>query len=147
MFYVSPLSPAFKKLISETNRTSCLEVFCKKSGLRNFAKFTGKHHTCARVSLLIKLQVRPAASLVKRLCDSCFPANFVNFLRTPFLTEHLRWLLLKGSYKLCLLLKCCKCNIQKQPSRGILKKRISENIQQICRRAPMLKCDFNKVAK
>ena len=36
---------------------------------------------------------------------------------------------------------------QKQPSRGVLKKRCSENIQQIYARTPMLKCDFNKVAK
>ena len=34
---------------------------------------------------------------------------------------------------------------QKQPSRGILRKRCSENIQQIYRRTPMPKCDFNKV--
>ena len=34
---------------------------------------------------------------------------------------------------------------QKQPSRGILRKKCSENIQQIYRRTPMPKCDFNKV--
>ena len=37
-------------------------------------------------------------------------------------------------------------NFQKQPSRGILGKRCTENIQQIFRRQPMPKCDFNKVA-
>ena len=37
--------------------------------------------------------------------------------------------------------------IQKQPSRGVLKKRRSENMQQIYRRTPMPKYDFNKVAK
>ena len=37
-------------------------------------------------------------------------------------------------------------DIQKQPSRGVLSKRYSENMQQIYRRTPMLKCDFNKVA-
>ena len=31
--------------------------------------------------------------------------------------------------------------------RGVLKKRCSENIQQMYRRTPMPKCDFNKVAK
>ena len=36
--------------------------------------------------------------------------------------------------------------LQKQPSRG-LKKRCSENMQQIYRRTPMLTCDFNKVPK
>ena len=37
--------------------------------------------------------------------------------------------------------------LQKQPSRGVLKERCSEKMQQIYRRAPMPKCDFNKVAK
>ena len=35
-------------------------------------------------------------------------------------------------------------NKQKQPSRGVFKKRCSENMQQIYRRTPMPKCDFNK---
>ena len=37
--------------------------------------------------------------------------------------------------------------MQKQPSIGVLMKRCSENIQQIDKRTPMPKCDFNKVAK
>ena len=53
------------------NRSSRPEVFCKKGVLRNFAKFTGKH---LRQSLFF---------------------NKVAGLRTPFPTEHLRWLLLK----------------------------------------------------
>ena len=43
-----------------------------------------QENTCARVSVLIKL----------RLWHRCFFVNFAKFLRTPFLTEHLRWLLL-----------------------------------------------------
>ena len=35
---------------------------------------------------------------------------------------------------------------QKQPSRGVLWKRCSENMQQIYKRTPMPECDFNKVA-
>ena len=35
----------------------------------------------------------------------------------------------------------------KEPSRGVPRKRRSENMQQIYRRTPMLKCDFNKVAR
>ena len=42
--------------------------------------------------------------------------------------------------------KLVKYNIQKQLSAGILRKTRSENMQQIYRRAPMSKCDFNKVA-
>ena len=36
--------------------------------------------------------------------------------------------------------------IQTQLSRGVLRKRCSENIEQICKRTPLMKCDFNKVA-
>ena len=35
---------------------------------------------------------------------------------------------------------------QKEPFRGVLRKRCSENMQQIYRRIPVQKCDFNKVA-
>ena len=34
----------------------------------------------------------------------------------------------------------------KQPSRGVPKKRCSENMKQIYRGTPMPRCDFNKVA-
>ena len=35
--------------------------------------------------------------------------------------------------------------LQEQPPRGVPRKRCSENMQQIYRRTPMLKCDFSKV--
>ena len=60
---------------SRITRSSPPEVFCEKGVLRNFSKFTGKH-------------------LRQRLWYRCFSVNFEKFLRTPFLTEHLRWLLL-----------------------------------------------------
>ena len=37
--------------------------------------------------------LRPATLLKKRLQHSCFPVNFVKFLRTHFLTDHLQWLI------------------------------------------------------
>ena len=37
---------------------------------------------------------KPATLLKKKLWHRCFPVNFAKFLRTPFLTEYLRWLLL-----------------------------------------------------
>ena len=42
-----------------------------------------------------------------------------------------------------------KCDFDKvtKPSRGVLSKRYSENMQLIYRIAPMPKCDFNKVSK
>ena len=36
---------------------------------------------------------------------------------------------------------------QKQQSRGVLREMYTENMQQIYRRSPMRKCDFNKVGK
>ena len=36
---------------------------------------------------------------------------------------------------------------QKQPSKGVFRKRGSKNLQQIYRRTPMPKYDFNKLAK
>ena len=46
----------------------------------------------------------------------------------------------------CLFFRPLLFPYQKQPSRGVLKKRCSGNMQQIYRRTPMQKCDFNKVA-
>ena len=53
-------------------------MFCKKSVLKVFTKFT-----------------RLKAFSKKETLAQVFPVNFAKFLRTPFLTEHLRWLLLK----------------------------------------------------
>ena len=62
---------------------SCQQRFSARNGvLRNFAKFTGKH-----------LCQSPAILLQKRLWHSCFPVNFIKFLRTAFFIEHLWWLL------------------------------------------------------
>ena len=36
----------------------------------------------------------PESLLKKRLWPRCFPVNFAKFQRTPFVTEHFRWLLL-----------------------------------------------------
>ena len=69
------------------------EVFCKKSVLRNFVKFAGKH-LCQSLFFNKVTVLRP-------LWHRCFPVKtfyfekyFSKFLRTPFLTEHIRWLFL-----------------------------------------------------
>ena len=75
-------------------RSSHQRCFSRKYFLRNFAKFTEKH---LRQSLFFSkvAGLRPATLLKKRLWHRCFPINFAKFPRTPFLTEHLRWLPLK----------------------------------------------------
>ena len=71
-------------------RSSRPEVFCKKGVLRNLAKFTEKH-LCQ--SLFFSCR-RPATLLKKRPWHRRFPVNFVKFLRTHFIIEHVWWLLL-----------------------------------------------------
>ena len=67
-----------------------------------------QENTCRRVSVLIKLQafyfnkvadLRPVTLLEKKPWHRCFPEIFSKFLRAPFLTEHLRWLLLKWAFR------------------------------------------------
>ena len=53
------------------------ECSVKKGVLKNFAKFTGKHQ-CQSL-------------FFNRVADHrCFPANFAKFLRTRFITGHVR---------------------------------------------------------
>ena len=69
-------------------------MFCKKGVLRNFAKFTRKH-LCESLFLINKVACLSLQFyLKKRLWHRCFPVNCANFLRTPFLTEHLWWVFL-----------------------------------------------------
>ena len=56
--------------------------------------FTGKH-LCQSLIFNEFGHLRSATLLKKRLWHRCFPVNFTKFLRTPFLTEHLLWLLLE----------------------------------------------------
>ena len=68
-------------------RSSRPEVFYEKGVLINFKKFTGKH-------LYYSLFFNKVDK--KRLWYRYFPVNFAKFLRTSFVTEHFRWLLLRG---------------------------------------------------
>ena len=109
--------------------------------LRNFTKFIGKH-LCQSFFFNKVPGLRPATLLKKRLWHRYFPMNFVRFLTTPFLLTPLVvasivWKM-KGVTKFS--------DFRKQPSRGVLRKRCSENMPQIYRRTPIPKCDFNKVA-
>ena len=47
-----------------------------------------------------KFRLRPATLLKKRLWHRCFLVSFAKFLRTPFFTKHLRWLLRKRGYSI-----------------------------------------------
>ena len=64
-------------------------MFRKKGVLKNLANFTGKH-LCWSLFLTKFL----TNFIKKTLQHSCFPVKFAKFLRAPFSTEHIRWLLL-----------------------------------------------------
>ena len=59
----------------------------KNGGLKNFAKFIGKH-LCQSLFLNKIAVLRSAALLKKRLWHRCFLGNFVKFLKTPFLQNN-----------------------------------------------------------
>ena len=82
----------FKRLLSEAVAQSCSvkKVFLEISQ-------NSQDNACARL--------RPATLLKKTLWHRCFPVNFAKFLRTPFLKEHLRWLLLYYVKKIRILIK------------------------------------------
>ena len=75
------------------HRSSHQKSSLKKGVLRNFTKFTG-NHLCQGLFFNKVAGLRPTTLLKIRLWHRCFPVNFAKFLRTPLLTEHLRWLLM-----------------------------------------------------
>ena len=64
-----------------------------KGVLRNFAKSTGKHF--GQSLFFNKVPGWPATLSKKKVWRWYFPTNFAKFLRTHFLTEHFRSLLLR----------------------------------------------------
>ena len=79
------------------------ELFCENGALRNYVKFTGKHQ-CESLFLNKVTGLWPATLLKKETLAQVFSVNFTKFLRTPFLTEQHRWLLLTYPYSLFILL-------------------------------------------
>ena len=91
----------FVKIVTSTETTPLLRRFrsshrrcsVKKGVLTNFAKFTGKD-LCQSLFFNKIAGRRPATFLKKRLWHRCFPVNFAKFLRTSFLQNTSRCLLL-----------------------------------------------------
>ena len=63
----------------------------KKGALKSFAKFTEKL-LCQSLFFNKVASLNPATLLKRKLWHRYFPVSFAKFQRTPFLTEHLRWL-------------------------------------------------------
>ena len=85
---------SYKSIQAKGNdhRRSRTEVFCKKVILKNITKFTGKH---LFLSLFFnKVMLLACNFLRKETPTQLLPVSYATFLRTPFLIEHLQWLLL-----------------------------------------------------
>ena len=85
-YNIQPSSCHRKNKILIWYRRSHPEVFRKKSVLKNFAKFSGKH-LCQSLFFNEVAGLRPAILLKNRLWHRCFPVNFAKFLKTPFFME------------------------------------------------------------
>ena len=81
-------------LDSENQEQSLTDAF----EYRCFWKFRKFHR---KISVLETILNKVAGSQLyyKRLQHKCFPVKFVKILRTPFFTEHLRWLFLENLFR------------------------------------------------
>ena len=83
-------------------RTSFLQI---RTLFSNFQKRAGGlpgKDLCQSLFFNKVAGLRAATLLKKRLWHWCFPLNFAKFLKTPFVTEHLRWLFLRMEMPLAL---------------------------------------------
>ena len=77
-----------KKKSCFMSRSSHQRCSIKKSPLKNFPKFTGKH--CAKVSfLIIKLQTKACDFIEKETLAVVFSCEFCKNFKSTFFTEHL----------------------------------------------------------
>ena len=76
------------------------EVFYKKAGLENFAKFTGKY--LSKSLFLIKLQISACNFTKKETLSQVFSCEFCEISKNTFFTEHLR-----TTAAFCLIFSTC----------------------------------------
>ena len=84
-------------------------MFIKVAVLKNFVNITRKHMCRSFFDKVTGLQ--NCNFIKKSLQHRCFPVKFAKFLRTPFFTEHLRWLLSDS-------LRFPACNFTKKKDSG-----------------------------
>ena len=94
-----------KELYKILFRSSYQRCSMKKRVLRNFAKFTGKR-LCQSLFFNKVAGLQACNFIKKRLRHKCFSVNFAQFLRTPFVIEHLRWPLQKMNNFFFSIVKC-----------------------------------------
>ena len=109
---ISFIHSVYVGFFTRKNRSNHQRCSGRKGVFRNSAKFTGRH-LCQSLYFNKVAGLRPAPLLKQRHWYRCFPVNFTKFLRTPFLQNTSRQLLLKE---------------QKQPLKVLCKTSILKNI-------------------
>ena len=92
--YVLMVIERWKSKVKVTLKEAVVQNYSVKKVFLEISQ-NSHENTSARVSFLINLQalgLRPATLLKRRLWHTCFPVNFVKFLRTPIFIEHIWWL-------------------------------------------------------
>ena len=74
-------------------------MFFKIGVPKSFTNITEKH-LCWSLPLNKVAGLKACNFIKKRLQHRCLPVKFAKFLRTPFFTEYLLWLLLNGNFSL-----------------------------------------------
>ena len=95
IFWFGVFAETHSALSSRTVETVVRSCSVKKAFLK--ISQNSQENTCDRVSFLIKERVSFLSK--KRLWHRCFPANFANFLRTPYLQNTSAQLLLNVIYR------------------------------------------------
>ena len=125
------------------------------SFLTHFLDMSIKENSSLLLTLVLTLKKSFAFSLFLSICICSFCQHFIpcSFRWTSPLLPLNQFLIYcshnlycyKGSIKYCqhrIYLGENGWRLQKQPSRGVLRKKYSENMQQSYRRTPMPKCDL-----
>ena len=137
------LHPMSRGLRFHSQKTDCSWIFWRREKRKSFSFDNGNdfnyciyrsnHWACSTKKLSLKISQNSRE-------NTCAIVSFLVKLQVCFYIWCSRIgieIKLNHEWKL-------ELNHQKQPSRGVLRKRCSANMQQIYRRTPMPKCDFNK---
>ena len=121
-------------------KSSLPNVICKKVFLK-ISRISQKKN-CAGVCIYNKIAAARAPTLLKKILPYRF---FFSVKTSGGCFQFSIWRTNFGPICLWHFL-VNEILLQKQPSRGVIRKRCSKNMKQIYRRTPLPQCDFNKVA-
>ena len=85
----------FQNTFSEEQIWVAASAFCVN--FMEIHSFRKSSETLRKLCVFTKFSLGEISLLKRSFWHRCFPVNFMKFQRTPFVTEHLLWLLLSSS--------------------------------------------------